>query len=594
MILLAAPAFDPPKTVGVVVLLDDAQIAGEVEARIESLLRESVLFEMRSAEWLAAEAALPSEAPPTEPSPEKRKQADQLFAEASAAYDEDREPVAIEKLTALSALIDKDPSFSVLDRAKLYLWKTAIYLLLKDERQAEVDATVAIALIPDLKIDPDEFPPQVVQFVSKVRESKRVFTATVKTFPAHAKILLDGRAVPGSFKLLAGKRYQLTVTAPGRRSVTRPVELAADQSFKVRLPLAVPPATETALKGLTTGAPAEASSSAATAVAAKMGVDGLLLVTGRKLPGGGSIEVRCAAVHLGERTVTVGETQTVEVKNAATLAVWGRRMLERGARSNEGVVHPLDPSAVARRQVAGWALESGAGAQVSIRGRELLGRGGIGASTAFAGVGPVAWAEAARGRFHAAIEGGWIDYGISSTRADLSPARSATVDGGATGFGEVRAGYSHPLGGGGAPTFRVGLELAAAYERHAADDVESLHLLTSHRRLAVDARLTGRAVLAVGRMPVAMRARLAVGPWSDWREEPSGASGSSPAPSPSVGAALSVELDRGRWAGQLGYSFERRRVDFSGPASADFEEPLTDARIEETIQGVGVTIGYRF
>ncbi len=593
--VLAATAYVPPKTVGVVVLLDDAQTAGELEGRIEAVMRDSVLIKTRTADEMGANAP-PLRLTSSGPDASTRKRADELFEEASAAYDEDREAAAIEKLTALSALIDKDASFPVVDRVKLRLWKTAIYLLTKDEEQAKVDAVAALALQPDLVVDSNVFPPSVSDFVEKMRKEKRVAQIQVKTSPTDATLSLDGNPVERDFKVLAERLYLLTVSARGRRTVSRSIETKGDQTIRIRLPMALPAAGETALAKL---ARSEAHSAELAAAVRKMsasfGVDSLVAVVAQTA--GDKLEVRPTVILLGGGgTVVAGSPRTIELKEASSIATWARRVLERGPLTEDGAIRPLGGVAgaeIARRGIFGVTVDSGAGTEILQRSRSLSGSEGNGARASFIGVGPAAWAEVARGRLYGGASAGWSYYGLATTRIPVQGAPDPVAGGGSTVRSEVFVAYRHPLGAvAGGP--RVGVEVAFRHERHEADDVESMHVLTSYSRQELVARLVGTVPLALAGRRWTVRAQVGTGPWSRWREDPDGATGSDPRASLPLEAGLSVDVERGRWRGGLAYRFERRAVDFSGEALAPFLGRIEDAHVVEAIQGIGVTIAWSY
>ncbi len=251
---------------------------------------------------------------------------------------------------------------------------------------------------------------------------------------------------------------------------------------------------------------------------------------------------------------------------------------------------PAPPSASVRAPAAGpkaaWRADVEAGPVVAVRARTIGDGDGREFRASFVGVGPSVALSAARGPLHAGLSGSAVEYGISSTRASLGGGNVATLRGGTTLAVEAEGGVW--LRG------RVGLAFAARLERHDAEEVGDLHLIASHTRIAADLRLAGRLPLSVRGRPWTLDARLGLSPWSAWSEDPAGTSGNRPAPVPAVSAAIGAEADLGRWTGRVNVEIERRRVDFSGAAAAPFVEPMVDARIEETLQLVTVSVGRRF
>src|SRR5262245_20773435 len=130
--------FAAPPRVGVIGVGEDAGTAGDLQRTIELRLSSSSkkLEHVPAAELGAALPPAPPRAGTRAIDPALQKEAAALLQEATDAYYQDRAAFALEKLTALALLQDRTQAFPTTERVRILLWRTAVYLALKDETQA--------------------------------------------------------------------------------------------------------------------------------------------------------------------------------------------------------------------------------------------------------------------------------------------------------------------------------------------------------------------------------------------------------------------------------------------------------------------------
>ena len=598
--LLGSVLFAAPARVGVVVVGDDPGAAGDLQRTIELRLSANKRLELVGAAELGA--ALPA-APPrpagTRPiDPMLQKEAAGLLQEATDAYYQDRAAVALDRLGALQALQERTQAFPTTERVRILLWRTAVFLALKDDTQAETEALAALTLMPDVKVDLNEFRPSVKDAVERVRaRGFRTVTVVVSGRPAGGTLELDDRAVAAPFKASAGK-HRLTARAPGRRDVVRTFDASSDISLSMVLPFAMDPATEAAFAALAANTdPTKEQRQAAEQVASRLKLDWIVVA---------SAGTDARAIALSSKT-----HQSAPPSSPANVAAWIDERLSGGSvavATPRTVATPMPtPRAVATSRPVrppgstALALAAGGGIAWTTRSRSLEGKDGGGFDTSFAGVGPRVTVDASYGSPFAHVAAAWINYGISTLDVTLPDGTSKSVTGGTTTIARLHAGWRQSFGSRGEPDAAPSVygAIGGSFETHAADDVKDpasgeLGLLTGYSRTAIEIALGGRYPIG-GSLRPAISAGLIVAPTSTWSETPANTSGKKPAPAVSFGWNLGIAATpMSSLTVALEYSGSMRSVGFSGEAEAPVDPALTDPTIKESFHSVSVTAGYRF
>lgn len=589
-VLFAAPR------VGVVVVGEDAGAAGDLQRAIELRLSANKKFEIAGANELGA--ALPP-APPR-PSgarpidPALQKEAAGLLQEATDAYYQDRAAFALERLGALQALQERTQAFPITERVRILLWRTAVFLALKDDAQAETEALAALTLIPDVKVDLNEFRPSVKDAVDRVRaRGFRTVTVVVSGLPPGGILELDDRPVTAPFKASAGK-HRLSARAPGRREVVRTFDASSDLSIPMSLPFAMDAATEASFLALSSlPEPTKEQRHPADLVASRLKLDWIVIA---------SAGTEARAIALSPKTYHAAPPST-----ALNLAAWIEERMSAGVAAIAVATPMATPRAVRTPRPprppgsASLALAAAGGLAWTTRDRSFDGKDGGGFQTSFAGVGPRVTVDASYGSPFAHVEAAWINYGISTLDVTLPDGSSKSVSGGTTTLARLHAGWRQAFGARGEPDAApsVYAALGGSFETHAATDVKdpsagNLGLLTSYSRTAVEVALGGRYPLG-GSLRPAISAGVIVAPTSTWSESPANTSGKNPETGPAFGWHLGVAATPvSRLTIALEYAGSMRSVELSGTATAPVDPALTDPTIEESFHSLGVTAGYRF
>lgn len=632
----AAPA-DAGRRVGVIAVGADAAAAGELQRELELRLAAAPRVTLHGGNDLAPAIGRAGTATPASgPDAQKMREAADLLQKASDAYYEDRAAFALDRLGALAALHERTGNFPVGERVRLLLWRTAVFLALKDEPQAETEALAALTLNPELKVDLNEFRPSVKEIVEKVRgRGLRMVTVVVNGLSAGATLRLDDRAVSPRFQAPIGK-HRLVASAMGRRDVGRTFDAAGDLSIPMTLPIALEPALETTLSGIVwRGQPSSQDAPILTGLATRLGVDWLVVAATRTDP---ASESRVVLISLAGGSSFASPQLAIGSGTNAALATWTDSRLASdltGAIAAVAVATPSPvstatpaptatpvavavaiatprprpaPTAAPRVPPARRRAASGENVVLGARGGVLwldrtrtISGGGESFTTEFGGVGPRITADASRGMFFGEVEAAFLSYGISTLDVKLPDGSKTTVSGGSSLVARLGGGWRHAFGDGdwdGSTVVRAGLGLVR--ETHSAEDVKDssnqpLRLLTSYDRNGLELRVDGRLPFPDVTFRPAITGGLAVGPAIGFSESPKGATGTSPAAGPEFGAHLGVELAPME---RLGVAFEilasMRDTKFKGTAQAPLNTAIRNATMSESFQGTALTARYRF
>lgn len=226
------------------------------------------------------------------------------------------------------------------------------------------------------------------------------------------------------------------------------------------------------------------------------------------------------------------------------------------------------------------------------RERSISGENGTGYSAQFVGGGPEVAARIRPPLGVVRLDLAWLSYQLSSARFG-GAGNTVTAHGGDSVRARGMVGYEHDFGGRGSLAGYGG----AGWESHRADDPRGLGLLSSYRRISVDAEIAASVrlrLVPMKRLP-SIGAHIGVTPWSSWTERPTGASGSNARSGPGVSWGVQSGLPIGdRWEGVVAYRGELRFVRFAGTANARVNPPIEGATVREFFNSAGVSLNRSF
>ncbi|HVO30843.1 MAG TPA: hypothetical protein VMV18_08905, partial [bacterium] len=588
----------------------------ELELRLVSTPR----ITLKGANDLAGSLARPSSGTATQAAmdPAAAREAAVLFQKGSDAYYDDRSAFALDRFGALASLYDRTPGVPVADRVRLLLWRTAVFLALKDEAQAESEALAALTLNPELKVDLNEFRPSVKDMVDRIR-ARGLHTATVMVtgLPAGATVTVDDRSVSPRFVIPIGK-HRITASAPGRRDVTRTFDASGDLSVPMTLPIALDPSLESALAGMVwRGQPSPSDVAALANLAARTNADWLVVGGTRVDP---AVESRVAVFSLAQGGPAYASPQIPNGPGAnAALCAWVDARLQSEVAgpavaptpTQVAVVAPTPrpsprstprPSVESRSSEQAVAFDVYGGLLWKDRSRTLS--AGRSFTTAFGGVGPRVGVDATREELFGLFEAALVNYDISTLDVTLPDNTThETVKGGSSTNARLELGWRHAFNQGdweGDPQVRVGAGIL--YESLAAEDVKDvggakLGLLSSYTREALEISADGRYPISAPSWSPAVLVGLRVSPFGAVSESPSGTTGKSPSMGPGVDWRVGgVATPMPRLQIEVGYEGGMRSTKFKGPVPflAGVTPQPSGATVSETFHGFGATARWKF
>lgn len=352
--LLAASASPgdgfPERRVGVLVLGPDDAGPGDLQRVLELRLNALPDVAAIGATEVAAKASRAVE--PPDPVAAIAKEAEAILAEVQEAYYTNQSVKALDRLAALKSLYDRAGTLEARRRAEFLLWRTAVLLLLGDDANAEIEATEALTLKPDLEVDLTVFKPSVAKEVKRIRA--RLGKAVKVSFldaPAGARVRLDetrletlpAGAAPALF-VFPGK-HTVEVSAPGRRTWRRDVNVKGDVALRPSLAVALDATLADSLSATIWSGSMEGSAGRElTRLVPELGLDWLLAVATRTEP---NAEVRGMLVSLSPRADLYSKVFSLSVAPAA-IADWAESTMrapregssEGGSTQQPGVTPP--------------------------------------------------------------------------------------------------------------------------------------------------------------------------------------------------------------------------------------------------------------
>lgn len=544
--------------IAVVVVGDDPAASGDLQAALESRLAGADLL---TADALAAKIGVDVPAPED---PATRKAVRALLDEAAKAYYDDR----YEELLAMLAKADA-MSHVAAEKVEIHLWRLAAFQAFGDPRGAANQARLALVLAPDLAVDVALFPPTVKDLIEKTRQETKRVRVTVEGTPAGAVVKIDDRLAGTELEVPSG-RHQLVVSSPGRRRVSRTVEVGETAlRVAVHLPLALEAgAAEAAARDVWRGGPASTRDT----LAEKAGADVLVFAI---------------AKPDGIRAV-------VWWKEDGRYSASARRAADAAKVLGDWIAGEIAAGRPSLRDAA-WRVSASAGLATSMRSLQVEGAGGNGYDAAFAGTGPAASLRVARGSFFSEAGAGAVSYAMSSVKVD-APGAGDRASGGSALASHLAFGYTRNLGTPGEEQdSSVSASLGVAAESLTAQDASGaagpLGLFPSHRTLYPEVRVAAAKRLSLAGRTGLAEAAIGGSPFGVWREDPRGTSGTSPTVmSLGVEAGFSWKTPR-RWLVSLGYRAFLRSVSFDGEARAPVEPALRAEKRTEQVQTLQLTIG---
>ena len=584
-----APAPTPDVLRGAIVVVgEDPAEAGGLQREIERRLPGAVPgLTLRYASDVAARIAIPQ--PAAIPPPIDAAVAAQLNQAIGAYYQ--AEFVRALDLFAKVQGAYQSAGAPVSKRTEVYLWRVAVFLKLNDSVQARSEALAALALNPELRVDPrSEIPPSVQQELDRVRASAsyKLVTVLVNGLPPTASLTIDGRSVPSRFKVLAGK-HVLVASSQRRRAVVREFETQDDIALTVSLPLSLDAASDAAVGALVWadegagGGATPAEPPAIEAMAGQLEADWVVFAAIR----GG----QARAVVRRSSDGSILRTEIVALADAA-------EALTRAAGEHiaEALEEKTEDPRVGTPWVddGGWTVSTVGTLVASAWMREIS--GGESFQTFLGGAGPELRVEATKGRFLAVGAGSWISYDASAVEVKLPDGSRTSTTGGSTAKVLVGAGWR----GFGEDGDRFRALFALDVENHGASDPTNggapLNLLTGYTRAAAELR-AGIRLRAPGLPAWRLELDAGVAPYAYFVEDPDGASGDRPVSGPAYlwGAGLeSAPTASSRWGLRAAYRGEMRSVRFLGTSSAAVSPPMRDAVLSEMFHTVSFAVTRRF
>lgn len=562
----------------------DAVPAGQLQRSVESRLVALPSVELMEAGAIAAEIGVKGDgAAPKPPDPEARRKLDGLLEAARQSFRNGDYDDALQQLALAEGLAEPADTD---DRVRVLLQRIAVLVKMEDRDKATAAARSALELQPDLVVDLNVFPPVVNTLVSEVRATLPVrYTIELTDLPAVVRILVDGRPVGRRFAASPG-RHRVSVAAPGFRTLEIALDVTKNATVDGSPPIALEKTLENSLFEQVWAADAASKDRpAARDLAARLGVDGIVIVASRSTP---AAEAR-ALVVWGKSTELpeIGPTKPTSQTGRAALTEWVATRVEAGPPKAAVVTNdvPRRP-----RSPAVWNVRGGMA--VVTRHRDVKGTGGAGFGTDFTGAGPELTLDVRKRGFTAQLETGSQQYG--SQRVNRPEGGSVTIQGG-TGL-RSRVGLGFAIG---SDRIRVTPLMGVLFDQFGETDKRS-----EGKSLGVHpAQLW---VQAYGRLEASsvVRERWSISgayshalPLANVSEEPVNTTGDYEGDDRAKGwsaeAGLAwLPIERMWVGGEL--SYEQRTVAFDGTADAPFTPPIVDARDTQTITSLQVFARYRF
>ena len=572
-LVVAVSLAAPSGSAGVVVSGPDPAASGALQRRIEARLAGLAA----GAETLAPRLA--SSGTPRAPVVDValQQEGDRLLKASESSYYDGNVDDALARLAELEKLATDSPAMPVRTRARLLVWRAAIFLeKTGTQSAAETPMREALAIAPDLVIDERTFPPLVVALASRVKKTLKPVQVTLSGLPAGAKLRVDDVDVPAPpagaawrTRVPAG-RHRFQAWAPGYELVTTPFEATTDAAISLSLPLALEPAEARAFAAVSA---TRGSAEALAPLAARLDVELLAGVVRTNSGLSGFLWHR--------KKVELAPASPATPAGETAIADWlAARIREKAAQAVQSRSAPPPRNE--------WGFS--AAALGAARTRDTRG-GGNAYSATFGGAGAALGGSGRVGSWIGLGEVSYLSYGFSPVTADLPDGRRATGNGGATIGAELAGGWQlvRPES---SPSFFAAAGLG--FERHDAADLEtsdgSLGFFPSHQRTSLELHAGGRYPLRIADL----HARVTLRPLSQWSEDPDGASGSDASGGLGLGLRLGASRERGAWQLAARYQLEHNTATFSGTAQTPLARPVRDAVVTETVHGFAVQAGRRF
>lgn len=463
-------------------------------------------------------------------------------------------------------------------RIEVHLWRAALVLLSGNDRDAAGShARNALVLDPRLQVDLQRFPSELKDLVDAVRKQGLPGASVrVEGLPPGARFSIDDRPLAGPAFSVAPGFHVLAASAPGRRAVRVLLEIrVGEQTITLRLPTGADDAL-TADLGALVAAPAgmnerknERKNGGGDALLATAGVDGLVIVH----------ESRAVVVWRGAAANRIDAADGEALPKAVAAQVENDLVRERD----------LAVGRRAPRRGPGWEVEAGSRLALASRLRRVRSDEAT-YSSGVAGVGPVLALSARSSRL--LVEGDVSLVSFQANRYAVTTRRggTASVRAGTLTVLRASAGGRLPIGAG---DTILELAVGGVHEITREDSLAGAEGFNpSSTRTAIELRGGARAPFGEsGRIDAGM----SLGPWSRWTETPSGATGRSPRPLPSLGAWAGADWKLGsRWRAGIAWRGEVRAVQFSGDAAIPVDPPVSGARLDETIHTVNASASREF
>ncbi len=519
-----------------------------------------------------------------------RKQAADLVAQASRAYDEDQIPVALERLKSAAAIYDKVDEAWMADRLRLHLLRATVQIGSGDSAGAEASVRELLALDAKHVVDLNLYPPPVAALVERVRAKLLPVTITLQGAPPGAEVRVDDKVTSASVSLPAGRHY-VSVTATGFRPLIRAINVQADTTVDLSSPIALKRDDVRALTALSAGPPKEKSDGAKdplAELAAAAELDVMIVLAARaSFP----TEVRAMVWKKSKpsepsripKPLSVPDPES-NPRGLTPLLTWISDELEALRKSLE--------EKEARTSAAAWGSDGGSigvvtrgGLAVALWGRSFTEGDADAVVAKMTGAGPRVEAAVSWKGLVLALDAALYSYAITTVEAQLPEGESDTKQGGTMNRISTAVGYRKAV----ADSVSLGGFVGYQIEGYKAIPLEKEY---GDRPLFTDTSMSGIAVRAEGSYWLGA-ARLAITGGAgvllpQWKETPADISGTDQ--TASIAPTWRLGLDwapRDRWRMGLDLGGELRTVSLE---SAEGDKNS----LSETMTTVSANVSFAF
>lgn len=566
------------RNVVVITIGDDAKQMGVVQAELESAIDGARGFTLIPAGDVARILRVPTSGGP-ELNREQQARRARLLKQAENDFYMGKHDDALNALRQLADLQSKEDFVSTKERISTYLWYASVYLAVNDQNKARAAVNRALTLNPELEVDLAVFRPSLADLVDLVRgRGLRLANVTVKVGAVDARVFIDDRpARTGELRVPVGV-HQFRVEAPGFQTLHTTVEVVGAQTITLTPPLLLPPQQEARLRAMIDrGSTSDADETMLEELSKRLDVDIIVISSVRSQPPG----VKSAVWWWEESEPSFSSPVGFGSNGGGGLnqvVTWVMNTL-RGDQGPTGRPDPppRTPGALEVSARGGLAFSP---RRYFLQSRAPLGPGETpgGHDVTFFGFGPRLNVEAQYQGFWGDVTVDFLTYGVLLPTVEFVGTGPRQINGGTTTQGALHAGYQLDVNKEilwlrGWTGFRVESHVTGANKTDTAR-------FPGYQRTALDAGADVHYVVG----PVEVSAGGQVSPVSKWTEVPQGTTGLKPKTALAYGwTAHALWSPRPGLKVRGEYWGEQRTINFSGESSTQFNPPMQDGLLQETM-----------